>query len=89
MKAIVEKSLELIVCPDDEYRMLAMFNAILHHIEVSKNENELRNNIKTYFTENEFFRIGFGSSHMWVNQKKHSDMYLDEFKECRILYVEL
>ena len=76
MKATIEKSLK---GNRSKLSKWQHFNEILDAIQLSKNENELRSNMKMV-TDYGFFIFGFGSSHMWVNEKGNVD---------RLLIVEL
>jgi hypothetical protein len=55
------------------------WNRILKSITISKNENELRSNMKLFVYK--YFKYGFGGNHMWVIQKNKP--------ERRIIIVEL
>jgi len=80
MKATIENSF----CFDGIFKygdgsmshLMQEFNRLLIAITISKDENMLRNFIKSEFTNCEFFNIGFGGSHMWVKQINSNERLL-------------
>lgn len=78
MKAIIEHSISF-----PTQRKAGQFVDIINIIANSQNENSLRENMKNLFqAEIFFFEYGFGSHHMWVNDR-------DSFKkDRRVIFVE-
>lgn len=72
MKAIVENPLNVECSPI----AISLYVNILNGITQSKNEQDLRDTMKFAFVEYpatfySFFDYGFGSNHMWVNEKEN------------------
>ena len=84
MKATIEHPVTYLDSDILNHSMLCSFNNILENIILSKDETELRKNVK----ESRYFKVGFGSHHLWVHQKSvlHDMSNIDETK--RIIIVE-
>lgn len=70
MNATVENSPVFLDNDNKDYSMLVAFNNILEDVTRAKNEEELKRFMDCSFHNNSrYFKIGFGSNHMWVTQK--------------------
>jgi len=71
---------------DRNYNMLCSFNYLVQLIKSCKNENELRHKLKDF--KDRYFKVGFGSSHLWVHQNNISSDGANVNESERILFVE-
>ena len=79
MKAIIEHVLISDIILSKEIN--SEFVSILNKIQLSKTENDLRDEFR--FDEFKHFKIGFGSSHMWVKQNTSNGLVNE-----RLIFVQ-